>query len=327
MNYQNPFRREDGSTPDMEKIKKAGRRFAPTIIVIIILIILGTQSIYTLNNGEQAVITRFGKHIATETMPGLKFKMPFADVAYTVNVEDVRRMEFGFRTTDTGFRVVREESLMLTGEEESRSNGLVNADWVIQYRISDSYNYLFKVQNPEETLRTVTQAAYRRVAAYYNLDDIITDNKDRIMREVQQDLQEICDKYEIGINIIGVNLQDATAPEEVRDAFLDVVRAREDRTTKINDANRYYNEQLPLARGEEAAALNSAQAYRDRRVNEALGAVARYNAVLEEYKNQPEIMRTRLYQEMIREVLPKIEKVYFLDQASGNLLGLLHLGQ
>jgi membrane protease subunit HflK len=328
MNYQSPFGQGNVNPPDMEKIKKAGRRFLPTVIGIILLIILATNSIYTLNNGEEAVITRFGSHVRTERTAGLKFKIPFVDNAHIENVAGIRRMEFGFREHDqpASPAAILAEALMLTGEE-SRVNGLVNADWVIQYRISDIYNYLFKVQSPEDTLRSVTQAAYRRVAAANPLDAILTDRKDDIQREVLRDLQEICDKYDMGIEVTAVQLQDASPPDEVREAFLDVTMALEDKEAKTNEARRYQNEEVPRARGRAVAAENEAEAYRDVRVNQAYGSVARYKAIEEEYRNSPDVMRTRLYLEMIREVLPKVEKVYFLDQSSGGLLEILHLGQ
>ena len=326
MNFRKPF--DSGKASQFfNKAGKTGRFLVPIIVVIIALLIMGANAIYTVNNGEEAVITRFGKHVQTVTSPGLQLKIPFADRASIVNVEEVRRMEFGFRSNEFGsYSIVQEEALMLTGEE-SRVNGLVNADWVVAYRVSDSYNYLFKVQQPVETLRTVTQAAYRRIAAAYPLDAILTDRKEDIQRDIRIELQSICNLYEIGVFIIAVQLQEASPPEQVRDAFLDVTRALEDKIAKTNQAERYRNEQIPLAEGNAAASINVAEAYKSQRINEALGAVSRYRAIEEEYRNSPDIMRTRLYLEMIREVLPRVEEVYFLDQASGNLLELLHLGQ
>ena len=328
MNTQNPFQ-GNMKPPDMDKVRKAGRRYTPIIAGLVVLLVLAFNSIYTLNNGEEAVITRFGKHVNTEKTPGLKFKMPFAETKHIVDVAGVQRMEFGSTMRNGVYVDIPEEAIMLTSEEsrESRSNGLVKADWVIQYRVKNSYDYLFKVQSPERTLHSVTQAAYRRVTAAYPLDAILTDRKDDMQREILRDLQDICDKYEMGILITAVQLQDASPPDEVRESFLDVTRALEDKIAKTNQAERYENEQLPLADGKAAAVKNEAEAYKNRRVNEALGVVARYNAILEEFKNQPDVMRTRLYLEMIREVLPRIEKVYFLEQNSGNLLEILHLGQ
>lgn len=301
------------------------KKFGPVIVIVIVLIILAFSSLYTLNNGEEAVITRFGRHIRTETVPGLKIKIPFVDEAHIVNVQSVRRMEFGSYESGGVYYDIPEEAIMITGEGGA-SNGLVSADCVIQYRISSSYDFLFRVDNPERTLHSVTQAAYRRVTASRPLNDILTDKKEDMQREIMTDLQDICNKYQMGIEITGVQLQDASAPEEVRDAFLDVTRALEDKIARTNEADRYRNERVPVARGEAAAAINDAEAYKERRVNEAIGATERYKAIEQEYIDQPAIMRTRLYLEMIQTVLPGIDKVYFLDQNSGNLLEVLNLG-
>jgi len=312
--------------PNMKNFIGKGRRTLLIIIGIVIFLILVFNSVYSLNSGEEAVITRFGRHIGTEKTAGLKFKIPFVDRAHIVNVAGVRRMDFGSQLVNGVYIDIPEEALMLTGEE-SRVNGLVNADWVIQYRISDSYNFLFKVDNPERTLHSVTQAAYRRVVAAYPLEAILTDRKDDMQRVILSDLQEICNKYEMGIEITAVQLQDASPPYEVRDAFLDVTMSLEDKIAKTNEAERYRNEELPRAEGRAVAVVNEAEAYKERRINEAMGTAARYSAVEVEYHNQPDVMRTRLYLEMIREVLPRIEKIYFLDSTAGNLLEILHLGQ
>ena len=324
---QNPFP-HNIRPPDLDKYKKKARRVVPIIVVLFVLAILAYNSVYSLNSGEEAVVTRFGRRIRTETAAGLKFKLPFADRAHIVNVAAVRRMDFGAELRDGVYVSLPEEALMLTGEgAEAQVNGLVNADWVIQYRISSSYNYLFKVDNPEAVLHSVTQAAYRRVAAAYPLDAILTDRKDDIQREIMLELQDILSLYEMGVLITAVQLQDASPPDEVRDAFLDVTRSMEDRISRTNEAERYRNEEIPRAQGRAVAAVNESEAYKERRVNEAHGAVARYTAVETEYQAQPDIMRTRLYLEMIREVMPRIERIYFLDSSSGNLLEILHLGQ
>jgi len=311
---------------DMKDLIKKWRRIIFIVVGVIVALIVIFNSVYSLNSGEEAVVTRFGRHIRTEKTAGLKFKIPFVDRAYIVNVAGVRRMDFGSMLINGIYVDIPEEALMLTGEE-SRVNGLVNADWVIQYRISNSYNYLFKVDDPEATLHSVTQAAYRRVVAAYPLDAILTDRKDDMQREILRDLQEIVNKYEMGVEITAVQLQDASPPDEVRDAFLDVTRSLEDKIAKTNEAERYRNEELPRAEGRAVAAVNEAEGYKERRVNEAFGTVARYMAIEVEYNNQPNVMRTRLYLEMIREVMPNIEKIYFLDSSTGNLLEILHLGQ
>jgi len=329
MNEQNPFGTSfnfNFKKPDMKKFSKKANRVLITIIGILAVVILVANSVYSLNSGEEAVVTRFGRHIGTEKTAGLKFKIPFVDRAHIVNVAGVRRMDFGSQLINGVYVSIPEEALMLTGEE-SRVNGLVNADWVIQYRISNSYNFLFKVDNPEATIHSVTQAAYRRVVAAYPLEAILTDRKEDMQREIMRDLQEILNKYEMGVEITAVQLQDASPPDEVREAFLDVTMSLEDKIAKTNEAERYRNEEIPRAEGRAVAAVNEAEAYSERRINEAIGAVARYSAIEVEYQNQPDVMRTRLYLEMIREVMPRIDRIYFLDSSSGNLLEILHLGQ
>ena len=323
----NPFQ-VNIKPPDFSKFRKKGGPFIPIAIVLIIAAVFAFNGIYSLNSGEEAVITRFGRHLRTETQAGLKFKIPFVDTAHIVNVAGVRRMEFGTVVENGITRTIPEESLMLTGEGQvAQVNGLVNADWVIQYRISNSYDFLFRVENPERTMHSVTQAAYRRVVASFPLDGILTDQKFDIMREIQLELQDILNLYQMGVLVTAVQLQDVSPPDEVREAFLDVTRSLEDRIAKTNEAERYRNEELPRAQGTAIAAVNHAEAYKERRINEALGTVSRYQAVEIEYQNQPAIMRTRLYLEMIREVMPEIERIYFLDSSSGNMLEILHLGQ
>jgi len=319
MYNQTPF---DGqppkNPPDSDRAKKITRLAVPILIVGILAAVLLSGSMYALNAGTEAVVTQWDRYVRTEKEPGLQFKIPFIEKKKIVDVQGVRRMEFGYRSEDGA--EVPEESIMLTGEES-----IVSADWVVQYRISDSYNYLYKVDNPEVTLRIIAESAYRRVTAAHPLDDILTNKKDDMQLEIMRDLQEICDLYQIGVEINAVQLQDAAPPAEVRDSFLDVTRAKEDKSAKINEANRYQNENLPVARGDAEAILNEAEGYRQKRVNEATGIAARFSEIEREYRQQPEIMRTRLYMEMVQEVLPKVEHIYFV-QPGGNLMEFLPLG-
>lgn len=305
-----------------KKASNGLKRFGLLAVIVIAALVLAFGGIYTLNSGEEAVITRWGKYERTETNPGLKFKIPFAEAKYKVNVERIERLQFGSQAaaSPNAEQEFTSQAIMLTQEEN-----LVLADWVVQYRISNSYNYLFKVDDPVKVLQAISESAYRRVTAAHPLDDILTNRKDDMQREIMADLQDICNKYEMGILITAVQLQDATPPDAVREAFLDVTRALEDKNAKENEARRYENENLPVARGEASAAINEAEAYKDQRVNEATGAVARYKAIELEYRNQPGVMRTRMYLEMIRDVLPNVDRVYFVD-GSDNLLEFLPLG-
>ena len=321
----NPFQ-VNIKPPDFSNFKKKGGPFIPIIIVIIVGLILAFNAIYTLSSGEEAVITRFGRHVRTERVAGLNFKIPFVEQRHVVSVTEIRSMEFGSR--DGVEHAVRAESLMLTGEDaDTQANGLVNADWIIQYRVYDSFSWFFNVEDIETTLRLITQSAYRRVVASRNLDQVITYQRSEIQYEVRTELQNIVRDYGMGIFITDVLLQNANPPEQVRDAFIDVAISLMDKDAIIYRALQYQMEELPRAEGRAQAIIFDAQAYEQRRINEATGTVARYLAIEEEYQNHPEIMRIRLYLEMIREVMPQIDRIYFLDSGSGNLLEILHLGQ
>ncbi|MHB8962837.1 MAG: FtsH protease activity modulator HflK [Saccharofermentanales bacterium] len=289
-----------------------------SLAVFAIIAILIISNVYFLKSNEAAVITLLGKYVRTENQAGMKFKIPLLEKKVIVDTEGIRRMEFGYRTNNDGnYDDVLAEAQMLTADEN-----LVIADWAVLYRVTDSYKYLFNVDSQEETLRTITEASYRRVVAAHSLDDILTNKKESIQFEIIESLQEICDKYEFGIQITAVQLQDAMPPEEVKAAFLEVASAREDKNAKINEATTYENEKLPIARGEAEQILNLAEGYRQQRINEATGDASRFLAIQKEYAANPSVTRTRLYLEMIRSVLPQVKEVYIMSD-NGDVLKFL----
>ncbi|MDR0248327.1 MAG: FtsH protease activity modulator HflK [Oscillospiraceae bacterium] len=302
-----------------DKQKKVLRYMLIAAIALAALFV-AVSGVYTVNSGTESVITRFDKVIKTEATPGLHFKIPFIDKRYSVNVQELNRLEFGYRSSQPDSFYIN-EARMLTGDE-----CLVLADWVITYQVSNSYDYLFRIQDVTNTLRIICEASYRRVVASRPLDDILTDSKDIIQAEILDDLQAVCDLYQMGVRIVAVQLQDAQPPDEVAAAFLDVTSAREEKNSKINQARQYENEKLPAARGEAAKALNDAEAYKTKRINDALGAVARYEAIETEFLRNPLVTRTRLYLEMIQEVLPSVSHIYFVD-SGGNQLNFLPLAE
>jgi len=288
------------------------------IAVIAIIAILFGSNIYFLKSNEQAVITLFGKHVRTEREPGMKIKLPLVEKKELVDTEGIRRLEFGYRgNADGSYSDVMVEAQMLTADEN-----LVIADWAVMYKVVDSYKWLFNVDSPEQTIRTITEAAYRRVVASHSLDDILTNQKDSIQIEIRESLQGICDKYDFGIQITAVQLQDALPPDPVKDAFLEVASAREDKNAKINEATKYENEKLPIARGEAEQILNLAEGYKQQRRNEAEGDTSRFLAIQKEYAANTEVTKTRLYLEMIKAVLPQVKEVYIMSD-DGDVLKFL----
>ncbi len=308
---------------DTKIIKSIG-----VVVGFVIIFVWGLTGVYTVNSGEEAVILRFGKHVKTVKQAGLKWHIPSPiETVEKVNVNIVYRMEFGFVTVRSGnksqnaeFKEIPEEALMLTGDEN-----LVNVETIVQYRISDAENYLFKVDLPKETLKVASEASIRRVVANNILDRVLTDNKFAIQQEIKDDLQDIADKYKLGIAITAVQLQDVGPPNQVDAAFKDVANAREDKNSFINESQSYENEVIPKARGNAAEILNKANAYKERRIAESRGDVANFVQILERYQLGKEVTRTRMYLETLEEILPNVEK--YIVNENGNTIKWLPLAK
>jgi membrane protease subunit HflK len=296
------------------------------LVLLILVAVVVYNGIYTIESGEETVVTRFGEYARTETQAGLKWKIPLVEQKYTVNVAEIRRMEFGFTTTkdvepgsllsyDTS---LSNDPLMLTADEN-----LVNVETIVQFRISDSKKFLFNVDDQFGTLNTIAVSTIRRSIANNVLDEVLTDNKVGIQQEIRDDLQGICDNYGIGLQITAVQLQDVYPPEEVDDSFKDISRAKADKESKINEAVSYENKVIPDARGEASKLISEAEAYKEDRIRRANGDVANFNAVYEKYVLGKEVTRKRLYIETLEEVLPGKE-IYIVGD-DGNTLKFLPL--
>src|SRR5690606_22737806 len=258
---------------------------------------------------------------------GLHLRLPYPIQTHNiVNVEQQRRAEIGFRSERTrgvapGPRP--DEALMLTADEN-----IVEVHMVVQYRVQDPVAFLFNVRDPEETLHAAAQVALRNVVGANSIDDIITAGAERTRHriEVQEQLQEMLDTYGTGLRVIEVNFTLADAPEQVRDAFHDVLRALEERERKVNEAMAYAADIVPRARGEAVQLINQAEAFREERVSRARGEANRYLQRLAEYKEAPEVTRQRMYLEIIEKVLAGAELYVISDGATASLLPLLPLG-
>ena len=277
--------------------------------------------IYMVGPDEVGVIRTFGAY-THQTQPGLNrhYPYPFQTVK-TPKVTEVKRIEIGFRTTRGGqYRTVQKESLMLTGDEN-----IVDAELIVQYRIKEPENYLFKIVEPELTVREAAEASLRTIVGMNNIDETLTTGKFRIQEEAKKQIQAILDKYQSGIQVVAAQLQDVSPPKQVIAAFKDVASAKEDKNRLINQAEGYRNDVIPKARGEAEAMIRSAEGFRESRVKRAEGDVAKFNAVLKEYRKAKDITRERLYLETMEKVLPGVEKVIIPDKDSGNMLNLLNL--
>ena len=307
---------------DPGKLKLWGKRIALGLFGIFFL--FGT--IFQVNPEEVGVIVRFGKYVRT-VEPGLNFKYPFIESVYKVPVERQQKLEFGFRTTKAGVnteyskgRTARDESLMLTGDLN-----LADVEWVVQYRIDNAYNHLFKVRNPESTLRDISESAMRQIVGDRTVNEVLTIGKTEIEAKIEELIQEITREYSMGVKIDQVVLQDVNPPDAVKAAFNAVNEAQQEKETLINQAKSEYNKVIPKARGEAMETIQKAEGYATERVNRAEGEVARFNDLYKEYVKAPEVTKRRIFLETMEKVIPKVGTVIITDEEGNNVLPLLQM--
>lgn len=312
----NPFRRggDDGGGGGGNGIAY----FVLGLFAVGIVFWLGT-GVYTVQPGEEAVVRLVGRYYDT-TEPGLHWFWPTPigkrDV---VRVDEVRRLEIGVR----GSAPIPDEAQMITGDQN-----IVDVQLLVQYNIKSSQDFLFKAVDPAGlTIKDAAETSLRQVVGQRAIDDVLTTEKEAVQEDTRLKLQELLDLYQTGIRITEVKLLNVRPPDQVQDAFDDVVRAREDKDRIINLADAYRESQLPLARGDAARLTEAAQAFRETRVAQATGQADRFLAVLQEYRKAPDVTRQRLYLEAMEEILPGVTKFIVDADNGGNLLQLLPLNE
>lgn len=309
----------------LPKIKPVVVKLAVVGILILILIF---SSIYQIGPEKIGVILRFGKFIRT-TDPGLHMKIPLIETLTKVPVQRQLKMEFGFRTSRPGIRTeyrvspeTTREAVMLTGDLN-----VVVVEWIVQYKIKDAYKFLFKIRDPESTFRYMNEAVVRRIVGDSSVDEVITVGRARIATEAREELQGLCDLYEIGIEVNQLIFQDVNPPDPVKPSFNEVNESLQEKERKINEAYAEYNAEIPKARGEAEQVISAAEGYAMERVNNAEGDANRFVAIYKEYVRAPLVTRRRLYLETINAILPKISRKIILDEKQKNILPLLNLGE
>lgn len=298
------------------------------IVIAVVVLILLFGSIYQISPEEIGAILRFGKYVRA-TDPGLHFKFPLGiEKLIKVPVQRQLKMEFGFRTTRPGirteYRVTTEsirEAVMLTGDLN-----VAVVEWIVQYKIKDPYKYLFKIRDAEATFRYMNEAVVRKVVGDNSVDEVITVGRARIAMEAKEVLQELCDLYEIGIEVNQLIFQDVNPPDQVKPSFNEVNESLQEKERKINEAWSEYNELIPRSRGEAEQMISAAEGYAMERVNNSKGDANRFIAIYKEYARAPLVTRKRLYLETINVILPKIGKKIIFDEKQKNILPLLNLG-
>ncbi len=295
------------------------------LLGLLALIMLAT-SVKTVKPEEEGVVLFLGQY-TRKVNPGLNFIVPLGvERMYKIPVQRQLKLEFGFRTLDPGVNTTYsdkdfgDESLMLTGDLN-----LADVEWVVQYRIMDSYKYLFKVRDAEDALRDMSEAAMRKVVGDRTVNEVLTVGRQAVASNVEVLLQEMCVEYENGLQIEQVVLQDVNPPEKVKPSFNAVNQAQQERETLINQAESEYNQVIPRARGEADETIQLAEAYALNRVNRAIGEADRFSSLYAEYVKAPEVTKKRLYFEILERILPKIGDKIVVDEKGNNVLPLLNM--
>jgi membrane protease subunit HflK len=308
----------------METLRNRFRsRFAfpvETVLAVsagLLVLVLLLTSAYTVKPEEKAVILRFGRFASTED-PGLHFRLPFGvDQVIKVPTERVQQEHFGFeddlhpRPEFTGHRQVppQEEASMLTGDLN-----VAQVEWIVQYKISDPRKYLFNTRDPVKNLRDVSQSMLRRVVGDRLVTDVLTTGRVEIAAEAQRLTQEVLDRYDMGVRIVTVKLQDVNPPEAVRPAFNEVNAAKQEQEQAINQAEREYNQVIPEAKGKAEQTIRDAQGYAMAAVNHAKGDADRFRNVLKAYQASPNVTRTRMYFETMEELYSRLKQMIVVDK-------------
>ena len=284
-----------------------------------IFVLVGVlTSFYTVDDKQQAVVTTFGK-VTDITEPGLHFKVPFGiQQAHKVDINVYQKIELGYVTNaDGSTTTVDDESSMITGDYN-----IVNVDFFVEYKISDPVQYLFSSNDPALILKNLIQSQVRNVVGSSTVDAVLTDGKENIQQQVRELVSGILTDYDIGLTLIDVRIQDAEPPTlAVIEAFKAVETAKQNAEAVLNDAKAYQNAKLPEAEAQADKLLQNAEYLKQKRINEATEAVAMFNAMYEEYKQNPDITRSRMYYEAISQILPGVK--VFINTGDSNSMNML----
>jgi membrane protease subunit HflK len=313
----------DEVVKNLKKIKIPG---GPIVFVLLIVILGIYTSVYKIDTEEVGVVQRFGKYIKS-TQPGLNFKLPFGIETVTpVPVRRILKEEFGFSSQRTNGRgrtpfttENNNEALMLTGDLN-----VAVVPWIVQYRVNDPFNFLFKVQDVNRLLRDMSEASMRLVVGDRSINEVLT-RREEIADAAKIVLQEELDNSQAGITVVTIEMKRTNVPGPVQDSFNEVNQATQEKERTIYQAREEYNKAIPTARGDAERSIRAAEGYAQDRVNRAKGDAARFKAVYTEYANAKDVTARRLYLETLQELFPRLGSKYIIDDNQSNLLPLLNL--
>ncbi len=323
---------------DPDEFSRAAREFGERLrasrrkVLIGFLVLVGVGALwsayYQVEPDEVGLVTRFGRYVRTSE-PGPHAKFPFRiERVQKVPVQRQLKQEFGFRTARAEIQSshrrdtnAQGESVMLTGDLN-----VATVEWIVQYKISDPYKYLFKMRDVEETFRLMSEATMRTVVGDHSVTELLTVGRESIAGEAKQLLSNLCKLYDNGISVQQLILQNVDPPEPVRPSFNAVNQAIQERERAINEAWAEYNQEIPRARGLAEQKVQAAEGYAVDRVNRAKGDAQRFVVLEEQYRKAPEVTRTRLYLETLAAVLPTAGKKLVFDERAKGILPMFPLG-
>lgn len=295
------------------------------LIILLVIAVIVWTSVYTVAQDEVGVVQRFGRYVRT-TQPGLNFKLPLGvEQVSKVNVKRINTQEFGEPGVASRSRFSAAEgetvSLMLTGD---LNVGLV--PWIVQYRVKDPYNFLFKVRDVPRLLVDMSEATMRLVVGDRSINEVIS-KRSEIALEAKEILQRELDLAESGIHVVTIEMKRTNVPAPVQPSFNEVNQSVQEKEQLIYQAREEYNKAIPAARGQAERTIRGAEGYALERVNRAEGDASRFSAIYEEYRKAEDVTKRRMYLETMSEVFPKLGKKYIIDSDQKNLLPLLNLGE
>lgn len=299
------------------RIPKGGNVSVPVLPILAILLLIWLASgFYLVDSGSKGVVQRFGKMAVDTTEPGPRWHLPYPIEKVTVvNMEQVRRLEVGYRSSGegSGIKVKQpKEALMLTEDEN-----IIDLQFAVQYNLKNATDYLFNNRSTDDAVMSAAETAIREVVGKNKLDDLLQKG----IQDTSDRMQAILDSYKTGVKIISVSLQSAQPPEQVQEAFEDVNRANQDNQRQINEGQAYANDVIPKARGTASRLLAEAAGYKLKIESEAKGNASRFDQILAQYNNAPEVTRQRLFLDAQEQILSSVSKVV-IDQKAGSLMYL-----
>ena len=320
-----------GAPPPMDEILDKFKKFkmpggGPLVILVIVIVLIASSTFYTVKQDEVGIVQLFGRYVRT-TQPGLNFKLPIGIEKVTkVNVKRIQTEEFGFTSARADSR-----SRFKTGGDSTNVALMLTGDlnvalvpWIVQYRVKNPYDFLFKVRNVRLILIDMSEAAMRLVVGDRSIDEVIN-KRDEIAVEAKGLLQRELDHAETGIHIVTIEMKRTNVPGPVQSSWNEVNQATQEKEQMIYQAREEYNKSIPAARGSADRTIKTAEGYALNRVNRAKGDAARFTSIYEEYIKAKDVTKRRMYLETLRDLFPKLGPKYIVDADQKNFLPLLNM--